>query len=347
MSYPLTANERLFQVVDDLTDTLQLVVAGRVLSDEWSMPLTTFQVQVNRPDIAVNTFPTGYFALAGKIPRLFPDLAVQAYSLELTVGAPGHESATALVAIPAGSVFPLAELVFTLNYHPVRVQGRVTLAATNSQVVNALVTVADANLATLRSPTRFAHANGTTVRSGVLSTVGAPRVVIENASAFAGQLRLSSTAGMGGGSIVRLGTAAGYTFVVLDSVPEPGVVRLRGTPGRSVNRGEAAQRMTFATDGGAQLLTDDLPAGIGLLPLDGSLGGDALHIDDANSLVAEHHVVGAITDTQGYYRLDGVGRRRAINLHAVDDPPLNDTDRDWLIDHRQPVNTVNLSLTPI
>ena len=105
--------------------------------------------------------------------------------------------------------------------------------------------------------------------------------------------------------------------------------------------------MTFAPDGTAQLLTDDLPAGIGLLPLNGNLGGDALQIDDADPLLVEYHAVGALTDSQGYYRLNGVGRRQTIHLRAVDPLALNDAERDWLIDPRRPVNTVSLALTPI
>ncbi len=46
---------------------------------------------------------------------------------------------------------------------------------------------------------------------------------------------------------------------------------MRGTPRRSVNQGEAARLVTFAPDGGSQQLTADLPAGTGLLPLDGTL----------------------------------------------------------------------------
>ena len=114
-----------------------------------------------------------------------------------------------------------------------------------------------------------------------------------------------------------------------------------------MNQGEEAQLVTFVPDGGLQQLTADLPAGIGLLPLNGTLGGDAQQIDDADPLLAEYHVVAAVTDNQGYYRLSGVGRRQTVHLRAVDAPALNDAERDWLLDPRQPINTVNFPLTLI
>jgi hypothetical protein len=347
MTYQVTANQRLYTVVDDLMDIFQVIVTGRVTSAEWNLPLSTFGIEVDRPDVFVKTFPTGYYALAGKIPLLFPELDTQAYALQITVSAPGHTDAVVTVPVAIGSVFPLAEQGFALNYDPVRVQGRVTLAATGAPVVNASVRVDEANLATLRAPTRFPHANGTTVRSGALNPSGALRTVIESALPNAQQLLLSDTTGLGAGSILRLGDAHAFTFVVLDSVPQPGEVLLRGTPARSVPLGEEARLVTFAPDGGAQLLTDDLPAGTGLLPLDANLGGDALQIDDADPLLAEYFATGAVTDSMGYYRLNGVGRRQTIHLRAVDAPALNDAERDHMIDPRQPINTVNLSLTPI
>jgi hypothetical protein len=347
MSYTVTANQRLFTVVDDLTDVFQVVVTGRVTSAEWNTSLAAFQIEVDHPDVFVKTFPTGYFALAGKIPVLFPQLATQAYTLQITVSAPGHEGTTLTVNVPIASTFPLAEQNFPLNFTPIRIQGRVTLAATGTPVVSAVVRVDEANLSTLRTPTRFAHANGTPVNSGALNPSGALRTVIESAPPDAQQLRLSDTTGLAGGSILRLGSATGYTFVVLDSLPQPGTVLLRGTPRRSVNFGEEARLVTFAPDGGSQQLTADVPAGIGLLPLDGTLGSDALEIADADPLRVEYHAVSAITDTQGYYRLSGVGRRQGVHLRAVDAPALNDAERDWLIDPHQPINTVNFSLTPI
>ena len=347
MTYQRTANQRIYTLVDDLTEIFQVVVTGRVTSAEWNTPLANPQIKVDHPAVFVRTFTTGYFALAGKIPVLFPELDTQAYALQITVSAPGHDGSTVTVAVPISSAFPLAEQSFLLHYTPVRLQGRVTLASTGAPVVSATVRVDEANLSTLRAPTRFAHLNSTQVNSGTLTSSGVLRTVIHSTPPDAQELRLSDTTGLGGGSILRLGNPMAYTFVVLDSVPQPGIVLLRGTPRRSVNQGEVARLVTFAPDGGTQQLSDDVPAGVGLLPLDGTLGGDALQIDDPNPLQVEYHAVAAVTDSQGYYRLNGVGRRQTVHLRAVDAPVLNDAERDWLIDPRQPINTVNFSLTQI
>lgn len=347
MTYQITANQRRYTLVDDLTDIFQVIVTGRVTSAEWNTPIPAFRVEVDRPDVYVKTFPTGYFALAGRIPVLFPELAAQAYALQISVSAPGHEDASATVTIPIASTFPLAEQPFALSFTPIRLQGRVTLAATGAPLVNAVVTVDEANLSTLRAPTRFDHALNTPVNSGTLNAGGAIRTVIEAALPNAPLLRLSDTTGLGGGSILRVGDDTAYTYLVIDGVPQAGVVTLRGTPRRSVNAGEAARLVTFLPDGGSQQLTADMPAGTGLLPLDGTLGGDALQIADGDPLRAEYFSVGALTDTQGYYHLNGVGRRPSVHLHATDAPALNDAERDWLIDPRQPINTVNFSLTTI
>ena len=77
MRYQLNVNQRIYTVVDDGTETFQLLLSGQVLSAEWSEPLPTFQIEVDRPDIYVKIMAEGYFALAGKVERLFPMLAVQ------------------------------------------------------------------------------------------------------------------------------------------------------------------------------------------------------------------------------------------------------------------------------
>jgi hypothetical protein len=348
MSYQIEVNQRIYTVVDDLTDRFEVLLAGRVLSAVWNEPLPGFQIEVDHPDVFVNVMADGYFALAGKIGLLFPDLATQAYALQLTVDAPFHTGSTATVPVPPGSTFPLPQQLFLLHYRLVRLQGRITLAADGSPVIGAAVTINEPNLATLRSPTQFPHLAGTPIRSGSLNPAGGPRTITLAALRGEQLVMLNDTTGLAAGSIVRLGNPETYLFVVVDSVgPVPNQVHLRGLLTRSVAAGEVAQPVTFAPDGGSQPLATDLPAGLGLLLLGGNLGGNALLIDDATPTQVEYFAAGAIADSAGYYRLDGIGRVQSINLQAVNPPTTHDIERIWFIDNRRSVNTVNLALTLI
>lgn len=352
MSYQIIVGQATYTVVDDLTDTFQVLLSGQVLSAEWNEPLPGFQINVDRPDIFVKTMAGGFFALAGHVNQLFPQLDSTAYAFDVSASAANTVGQTVTIAVPMGSTFPLAEQNFSLNYVPLRVQGRVTLAATGAPVANAAVTIDLPNALTLRSVSQFEHAAGTPVRSGSLSPSGAGRAVAQTAPLAALTLQLDNTAGLAPGFILRLGAPAAFLFVVIDSVgPEPGVVNLRTPVTRTVTAGEPAQRVTFTPDGNSQPLAEAIPAGLGLLPLGGSLAAGAVQIDDASPARVEYHAVGALADSQGYYRLDGIGRRRSISLRALNPPPpatpTHQAVQGWLVNPRQPVNIVDLPLTPI
>ncbi len=62
----------------------------------------------------------------------------------------------------------------------------------------------------------------------------------------------------------------------------------------------------------------------------------------------EYHALGALTDAEGFYRLDGIGRVRTVHLDAgatgfaaLSEPV------SWTINYGQPVNVVNFRLSPL
>jgi hypothetical protein len=81
--------------------------------------------------------------------------------------------------------------------------------------------------------------------------------------------------------------------------------------------------------------------------LTANLNGTAVQIDDGNPNLIEYHWIGALADSEGFYRLDGIGRRQSVTLYGRNLAVTHDGTNVWFIDTNQPVNSVDLRLTPI
>ena len=75
---------------------------------------------------------------------------------------------------------------------------------------------------------------------------------------------------------------------------------------------------------------------------------DPIEIVDDTAALVEYHAPGAITDDNGYYRLDGITRVRTVYMDAsaagfaaMREPIA------WTIDYGQPVNNVDFRLAPL
>jgi hypothetical protein len=100
--------------------------------------------------------------------------------------------------------------------------------------------------------------------------------------------------------------------------------------GASVNFG------TVTASGAAATLSVDANVGDGVV-LASKLFSQAV-IVDSGTPVQEVHAVGALTGSDGYYGLDGIGRVQQIFLQAN---TLSNPIVDWYLEFDQPFNEVD------
>jgi hypothetical protein len=75
------------------------------------------------------------------------------------------------------------------------------------------------------------------------------------------------------------------------------------------------------------------------------VAADHVQIVGAAPAQEEVHALGALSDAQGYYRLDGVSRIRSGSFFASAAGPL-EAEVGWLVAYGRPVNGVDFRLRP-
>jgi hypothetical protein len=345
----------LYTVVDDCTTTYWAIVTGAV-TDEilGDLYAPEFTVDTGRPDLLSKTTPNGLFAVTGYPEQSFPTPS----TVNLVLKAPGFRDFKTSVAIPVNPIFPLPAGTIKLRRLPVRIQGRVVNDVTRAPITGVQVLSVDnpvtpptVHTTALRAPLYFDHVSGTPAQLATITPTG---VATLNADVAARSqiLVLSTRTGLGAGSIVKLSNAS-QTFVeygVVDHLgpgapASAGDVFLRNALNHSYSHAPAATTVQFVTatliGAGASLATD-ANAGDGVIVATQLLNGTTLAVD-SGALAVEYHEVGALTDGDGYYGLDGMGRVREIFLFAQQGA-LTQT-ADWFIEYDQPVDNVDLRLS--
>jgi hypothetical protein len=359
--YQVQTESRTYTVTNDLTTTYRVLIIGSVQDETSGSPLgVPFSVQVSRPDLIVKTLAGGSFVVSGYPEVSFPYLATTNYPLSLTISAIGYRPQSPANNIPANSTFPLPPITVKLRRLPVRVQGRVVKQASDRPPVAGakIVSVDDPNnppavhTCALRSLLYFDHASGVTVRERALTAIGSAKQLAADAPAGTTTLSLSNRTGLAANRIVAFGPDVQAEYAVIDSMdPEPsdltkpGNITLRNGLNHSFAAGTNAQRVTAGAIGTSRNLAADANAGDGVLLLDGLLNVDTVEVADPTATKVEYHAVGALSDTDGFYRLDGVGRVSTIFLNASA-APLHDSTLGWAIEYSNPVNVLDFYLLP-
>ena len=355
----IQANNWLYAVVRDLSKIYRALVVGTVMDEITGEPLRApFRLRVNRADVDVNILRDGIFGIGGEAERVFPQLDSTSYTVDLKITATGYRETSRTVFIPARAAFPLTVPV-QLRRTPVRLQGRLVKDVTgHPPVTNGTVTtvggptVGEHTIA-LRTPLRFDHQGATVVRQCQFATSGAAKQLAADASAGAHTITLDNRAGLAVNNILRIGPQINVEYVVIESLDplpvdpnQPGRVTLKGALNQSFTVNTLVQKVTQTVGGPVRHLTRAADAGDGLILLDGVPSTDAVRIENAASAQVEHHALGALTDAEGFYRLGGIGRLRALALltEAAAFPPQ--TPVSWTINYEQPVNVVNFRLKP-
>jgi len=359
--YQVQAEDRTYTVAGDLTTVYRALVIGSVQDEISSLPLEgVWSVQVSRPDLRVKTAAGGSFAVSGYPEWSFPALATTSYSLTLAFAASGYRGQSLDVNIPAQSTFPITASLIKLRRLPVRIQGRVVKATSGRSPVSGakLVSVDDpdsppaVHACALRSPLYFDHASSVTVRERTLTPAGSARQLAADAPAGTTTLALSNRTGLAPNSLVAFGPDLRLEYAVIESMdPEPsdltqpGNITLRNGLNHSLAAGGQAQPVTAGAVGTSHNLAAGANAGDGILLLDGLLNVEAVEVADPLTTQVEYHAVGALSDSDGFYRLDGAGRVATLFLNASA-ASLHDLTQGWTIDFANPVNVLDFYLSP-
>ncbi|HSF43595.1 MAG TPA: hypothetical protein VLT87_27625 [Thermoanaerobaculia bacterium] len=348
----IEAGGRTYVTVEDLVLRDRLVVAGRVIEritgDPWR---GGFAVRLTSGDVLRSRARSdGFFAVAGDPERAFPDLAVNPAAIGLAVSAAGFRPREVTVAVPVASSFPLPAIEVALDRLPITILGRAVEVASRNPIAGARVAFTSPTLALLRTPLHFGHAAGAPVRACQLNLAGAAKTLAAPAVRGASTLLLSNRTGLGVGDLLRLGPDGRREVVVIRSLAPmpanpalPGEVTLTAPLVRSFGVNEAAQPVTAADLPGLSTLSAEVFSGGGVLPLSAALTVSTVRVEAAASPAAEYHVLGALTDADGYYRAAGVDRPARTDLTATAlgfDPLVV----PWVASFAHPVNRVDFAM---
>jgi len=352
MSYGVQAGNWSYVVEDDCSTNYWAIVTGTV-TDEilGNMFAPGLNVDTKRPDLPSKVTPNGLFAITGYPQQSFPVSA----TLTLYFNAPGFHGSQLKVSVPAGGPFPVVAGTVVLRRLPVRIQGRVVNANTRAPLPNALVLAVDdpntppvVHTTAVRSPLYFDHLNGVSVQNVTIAVTGSPSL---QADTVAGTqvIELNSRTGLAAGSIVQLSKSSKtiVEYGVVDHLgPGPaasgGQVFFRNALNRSYAMASTVQVVTATPAGGAATLKGAASAGDGVVVASVLLNGTTLVVDPG-SLNEEYHEVGALSDADGYYGLDGMGRVQEIFLQAAQGG-LQQT-AGWFIEYDQPINLLDFRLS--
>lgn len=357
----IQAQQRNYRVVADLQTFYRALLSDAVRDEISGEPVRVpFSVNVNTEGIDVRILEDGMFGLAGYLERVFPDMTGTDYSVELSISAPGYRETTQTVNIPHNSSLPLIAPPIELRRLPVRLQGRVVedtaqrLPIAGARIKAVSGVSASAPIAFLRAPLHFDHAQGTSIRECNLAATGTAKTLLAGAAAGGRVLSLSNRAGLAVDTLLRLGPEVSAEHALIESLEplpadlnQPGKVTLRSALRRSFPAQTEVQPMTHTIPVGGEVRSLDLEAqaGDGLIILNAFLDVDAVEVLDSVASRVEYHTLGAVTDADGFFRLDGIGRVRAVDLDAsaAGFQPLT-APVPLTINYEQPVNVVNFRL---
>jgi hypothetical protein len=345
-SYVVEANGRQYTVVDDCSISYRVLIVGSATDEIFGdLFAPDLRVSIDRPLLNPKATPSGLFAIAGYPEQAFPLLGSTATGVNLTFEATGFRTATAPMIVHMNQVFPAAAPAVALRRLPVRIQGRVVTDTLPRTPVSGVL-IYGQNVTLLRSPLYFAHPGGTVVQEVVLSSAGSGKLD-SDLRAGVRVLDLHTQSGLAPNVVLRLSNAdqSVVEYGVVDHlgpgpVSQPGQVFLTNSLNRSFSQGTVAQFLTAAPGGVPLTLTAQSDAGDGVLQTGQVITGATVVVDPGTP-AAEFHEIGALSDSEGFYGLDGMGRVREIALQ-----PDNHANAlvEWALDYDQAVNIVDFRI---
>jgi hypothetical protein len=358
MSYQVQVGDWSYTVENDCTTNYWALMTGSVTDEIFgTLYAPGLTVDSGRPDLPSKVLPNGLYAITGYPEQAFPVTPIPTtYYVYLTFQAPGFRTSQSKVAVTPPTTFPLPPINVALRRLTVRIQGRTVNANTRAPLAGALVLSIDdpvtppaVHATALRSPLYFPHSNGAPAQNATMAVTGGTTLQSDSAAGTE-VIDLMSRTGLAAGSIVQFSNASKtiVEYGVVDHLgPGPaasaGEVFLRNALNRSYPAASTTVQFVSATlAGGAATLSTDANTGDGVLLASQLLNGTTLVVD-SGSLTEEYHEVGALSDADGYYGLDGMGRVQEIFLQAAQGG-LQQT-AGWFIEYDQPVNLLDFRLS--
>lgn len=380
MSYQVNANNRIYTIINDIQSSYQVLVSGEV-KDELTGEAPTGELEISLQNVNeaikklvfIKTLEGGLFCLAGEVSHVFPHLNAKAYSLDLQIRVPGYIDVPRTVNFPQNSSFPRPPETIQMQRLPVRIQGRVVAPTMKVSAISGArlrfvdepnpPVVLSEHVTALRAPLSIDHAQGTVVRQRKFNAVGAAKQLLASASLGSQTLMLSDLAGLSLNDVLLTGTDAAGEYVVIESFSSNvnRQILLHSPLNRSYPAGTPIQKYAVGASGTATKLTRQAIAGDGVLfledllqavpgspaPLPNELPVDTIEIADAAAASVEYNALGAITDVDGYYRLDGINRVRTVYLDASKTGFAKmASPTACTIDNTQSINDVDFRLFP-
>ena len=360
LTHTVDDNDRIYLVTEDVIAFHFALVIGTVLNETTDKLLRAqLDVRPSRQDVKIKTFADGMFCVTGIPALVFPDLATTAYSLDITIRAPGFREMSRTVNLPAGTALPfrIPAPPIRLRPLPVRLQGRVVRdITTRPGLGGADVTVDFApgpgeRVVALRSPLHYAHDPGATALPVAFSNSGVVKTVEITAPPGSDRLTVSDRTGLMNGQIVRIGAESAGQFGAIKDRPTPpttmnvpGDIVLEHPIARGARKGDLVRRMNVTPGGpaGMRPFTRAGDAGDGLIFVNSAFppGTAAVRIDSPAG--QEYQALGALADADGFYYLDGLGRVATLAVTATSGA-LSETV-SWMIPFDQPVSYLDFLL---
>jgi len=354
--HQVTVGDLLYAVADDCTTSYLALLTGSV-TDEilGELYAPDFTVVSGRADLQLKKTVNGLFALTGYPDLSFPHHDTTGYNLNLQLIAPGFRDLSWVQPVPAAQPFPIPIPAKALRRLPLRIQGRVVNDLTRAPIPSAQVLSVDDPLnpptihaTAMRTPLYFDHTLGTQAQNVTMNTPVALSLT-EDVAVGDNVLNLSNRPGLAANSVIQLRNSSQTVveYSVVDHLgpgaPAAGQVFLRNTLNHSYPMSTAVTLLTPSLVGAPTTLSADANAGDGVLLAGQLLNGASTLVVDSGSLTAEYHEVGALTDSDGYYGLDGMGRVREIFLFSTQGG-LQQTV-PWFIEYDHATNLVDLRLS--
>lgn len=356
ITHQTQAGDLIYTVVDDCTTSFWAVITGSV-TDEILGGFYAADFRISQTDLGTKTTPNGLYALTGYPDQLFPQLAITSYPMNFVLQATGFRDFNISMSVPVAATFPVLAPTAAMRRLPVRIQGRVVSNISRAPIANALVLSVDDPLSpppavhttALRSPLYFAHGAGASAQF-VSIGVGTPNKL--DSDALGGSQVLNMHTLSGTGSVIQLSSPGqvNLEYGLIDHVGPgaPGAcqVFLKNPLNRTYPAASTVANLTDATPTGTPTsLSTDANAGDGVLRapvlLNAPTGGTV--VIDLGAAGEEYHEVGAVSDVDGYYGLDGMGRVPEIFLNASQGALKQEVS--WFIEYDNAINLVDFRLS--
>lgn len=316
----MTAFDTAFEVAFDRPLERRALAVGRIVDAiAGTPPREPVMIRVQGRGVKVRMGSDGLFAVSGR------ELAES-----VTISLAARRYAPRSIVLPISTALPVDLGIIELCPLPVRLEGRVTREADRTPLAAAEIAIEKAQkLLLLRTPLLRAHAKGAAVAILTLTT-GTPRTLATAAPAGTRTFALDDASGLGPGDVLQFGKRE---YGVVDSASTSDVI-LTGALRRTYAAGAPVTPVTVGPVAAMTRTRRDAAPGDALLAIEDPTEGNAAAV--GNPL--EYHDLGALTDADGYFAVDGVGAERSITLVA------EETAEAVTIDYGKDVNRVSLRL---